>query len=94
MCTIACTTDAASTVNSSLPPTSARKSAWRKSLAVLRRVEPYGQSAVLLSLRLIYGWFFVQTGWGKLMNFERTTGFFQSLGLPAPAFMAALVLGG
>jgi|GEM_PF-1616611 len=59
--------------------------------ALLRRVEPHAQSVLLLALRLLYGALFAQTGWGKWMNFERTTGFFASLGLPAPAFMAALV---
>jgi len=46
---------------------------------------------VLLAFRLLYGWQFAQTGWGKLSNLERTTGFFESLGLPAPAIMAVLV---
>ena len=49
------------------------------------------QSPVLLVLRLFWGWQFVQTGWGKLMHLERTAGFFQGLGIPAPhlnAFMA------
>jgi putative oxidoreductase len=63
----------------------------RRAAAVLRKAEPYAQSAVLLALRLLYGGLFAQSGWGKLMNFERTTGFFSSLGLPAPSFMAALV---
>jgi putative oxidoreductase len=58
---------------------------------MLRRAEPYGQSTVLLGLRLIYGWQFAQTGWGKLMNLERTGGFFESIGIPAPLAMAALV---
>lgn len=68
---------------------------WRAILnrgtAVLRKFEPWGQSAVLLALRLLYGWLFAQTGWGKLMNLERTSGFFENLGLPAPALMARLV---
>lgn len=62
-----------------------------RSAAVLRRVEPHLQSAVLLALRLVYGFFFAQTGLGKLMHLERTSGFFESLGLPAPAATAALV---
>lgn len=57
----------------------------------MRKIEPYGQAVMLLALRLLYGWFFVQTGWGKLMHFENTTGFFSSLGLPIPALMAAMV---
>jgi putative oxidoreductase len=67
------------------------RAAINKTTRLLRRVEPHGQSAVLLALRLLYGWFFAETGWGKLMNFERTSGFFESLGLPAPAVMAGLV---
>jgi len=69
--------------------------AWRAALdrckRVLRRIEPYGQGVLVLALRLIYGWSFVETGWGKLMHFERTTDFFTGLGLPAPAFMAGAV---
>jgi putative oxidoreductase len=68
---------------------------WRAAIGrctrLLRKIEPHGQSAVLLSLRLIYGWFFVEAGWGKLMNFGRTTGFFASLGLPAPVLNAGAV---
>jgi len=67
------------------------KQTVRRITTALRRIEPHGQAAILLALRLIYGWFFVQTGWGKMANFERTIGFFHSLGLPVPSFMAALV---
>jgi len=63
----------------------------RAVVETLRRAEPYAQSTVLLALRLLYGWQFAQTGWGKLSNLERTTGFFESLGLPAPAITAMLV---
>ncbi len=64
---------------------------WRGFTQVLQRVEPHGQSAVLAALRLLYGWQFVQTGWGKLANLERTSMFFESLGLPNPDFMAAFI---
>lgn len=67
------------------------RAAIRKVTAVIRKTEPYAQSTLLFGLRLVYGWFFAQAGWGKLMNLERTSGFFESLGLPTPAFMAALV---
>lgn len=80
------------------PPTESKlvsQPTWRAAVnrtrALLRKLEPWGQSAVLLALRLVYGWFFAQTGWGKLVNFERTTAFFGSLGLPAPALTAGLV---
>jgi putative oxidoreductase len=51
------------------------------------------QSPLLLALRLFWGWQFVQAGWGKLMHLERTAGFFQSLGIPAPHF-SAIMAGG
>ncbi|MBW2264370.1 MAG: DoxX family protein [Deltaproteobacteria bacterium] len=65
--------------------------AWRSTTSALRRAEPYGQSVVLLALRLLYGGFFIQTGWGKLTHLEGTSGFFESLGLPAPFLTAVLV---
>lgn len=68
-----------------------RPAAIHKAFTLLRKVEPYGQSALLLGLRLLYGLFFVQAGWGKLVHLERTSGFFESLGLPAPLFTAGLV---
>lgn len=83
--------DATSALNVQAPALPAWRSTINRTTALLRGLEPHGQAAVLLALRLVYGWFFAQTGWGKLMNFERTSGFFESLGLPAPAFMAALV---
>ncbi len=42
------------------------------------------QSPLLLALRLYWGWQFSQTGWGKLTHLERTTQFFQGLGIPYP----------
>jgi len=62
-----------------------------KAFILARRIEPHVQSALLLALRLLYGWLLIQTGLGKFTNFQGTTSFFASLGLPAPAFMAALV---
>ncbi|MBI5490436.1 MAG: DoxX family protein [Deltaproteobacteria bacterium] len=64
---------------------------WQRATTALRRIEPWGRSALLLALRLLYGWQFVQTGWGKLANLDRTTGFFEILGLPAPGATAVLV---
>lgn len=46
------------------------------------------QAPLLLIIRLYWGWAFAQTGWGKLMNLERTTNFFASLNLPAPKLNA------
>ena len=51
------------------------------------------RSPVLLVLRVFWGWQFVQTGWGKLMNLERTAGFFANLGIPVPHANAVLAGG-
>jgi putative oxidoreductase len=64
-----------------------------KSHSLAKSIEPYAQSTVLLFLRITIGWTFFLTGRGKLANFERTTHFFESLGIPAPAFHAGLVGG-
>jgi len=48
------------------------------------------QSPLLLVIRLYWGWSFAQTGWGKLTHLERTTGFFESLNLPAPKLNAIM----
>ena len=44
-----------------------------------------------LVARIIVGWVFVESGWGKLHHLDKVTGFFTDLGLPAPAFQAHLV---
>jgi len=64
-----------------------------KLLGIAARINPYVQSAVLLFLRIMIGWTFYLTGKGKLANFDRTTNFFTSLHIPAPAFHAGLVGG-
>jgi putative oxidoreductase len=48
------------------------------------------QSLLLLVIRLYWGWAFFLTGKGKLMDLERVTGFFQSLGIPLPHAQALL----
>jgi putative oxidoreductase len=48
------------------------------------------QSALLLALRLYWGWSFFQTGKGKLMNLDQTTEFFSTLHIPFPALNATL----
>jgi putative oxidoreductase len=40
--------------------------------------------------RLTVGLVFFQSGWGKLHDLERVTGFFNELGIPNPAFQARL----
>lgn len=51
------------------------------------------QPVVLLVLRLYWGVSFAQAGWGKFMNWERTVGFFTSLGLPMPELNVAMASG-
>jgi hypothetical protein len=44
-----------------------------------------------LATRLVIGLAFFQAGTGKFRNFENVIGFFDSLGIPFPAFNAGLV---
>lgn len=55
----------------------------------LTRISSSLQSAVLLALRLYWGWSFFQTGKGKLMNLDQTTEFFATLHIPFPTVNAA-----
>ena len=48
------------------------------------------QSFLLLVVRLYWGWHFFLTGKGKLMDLEKPTEFFQSLGIPFPHAQAML----
>jgi len=73
-----------------MPPTSNGRS-----LSVARRL--YGllvsganllQSPFLLLVRLYWGWQFFLTGKGKLLNLERTSDYFSSLGIPMPTVSA------
>jgi putative oxidoreductase len=48
------------------------------------------QSPFLLILRLYWGWQFFLAGKGKLMNLDRTAGFFQSLNIPMPKLNAIM----
>lgn len=56
-------------------------------------IASYGQSPLLLLVRLYWGWQFAQTGWGKLHNLDQIAGFFAQLNLPSPHFTAAFVAG-
>ena len=55
-------------------------------------VPPAGvlQSLLLLIIRLYWGWGFFLTGKGKLMDLEKPTAYFQSLGIPLPHAQAIL----
>src|SRR6202044_2132632 len=51
------------------------------------------RSPFLLAVRLYWGWQFVQSGWGKMHQIGKITGFFMSLNIPFPAFNAYFVSG-
>jgi putative oxidoreductase len=57
------------------------------------RVDSYLQSPFLLAVRLYWGWQFAQTGWGKMHNIAKITGFFASLNIPFPAASAPIISG-
>ncbi len=44
----------------------------------------------VLSMRLFIGFFFTETGWGKIHNLDGMTARFMEWGIPFPAFNAAL----
>jgi len=49
------------------------------------------ESPFLLTVRLYWGWQFVQTGIGHITHLDKVTGYFGDLGIPAPAVMAPLI---
>lgn len=49
------------------------------------------QNPLLLFIRLYFGWQIAQTGWGKLNNLDRVSGYFTTLNLPAPHLTAVFV---
>jgi putative oxidoreductase len=53
----------------------------------------YLQSPFLLAIRLYWGWQFALTGWGKMHNIAKITGFFMGLNIPFPAFNAHFISG-
>jgi putative oxidoreductase len=66
---------------------------YLKTIALAEKVfAPFG-SLVLLALRLVWGWQFLTTGFGKVQNHERVTEFFASLGIPMPGLNAWFVGG-
>jgi putative oxidoreductase len=62
--------------------------AYEKFASIAGRAE----CALLLAIRLYWGFQFAQDGWGKLTHLARVTEFFASLNLPAPG-MTALAVG-
>jgi putative oxidoreductase len=65
----------------------------RPLLAKFDTAAAFLQAPLLLAVRLYWGWQFAQTGWGKLMNLDRTAGFFASLDIPLPKLNAVLAGG-
>ena len=55
---------------------------------LLATIAGFLESPFLLAIRLWWGWSFFLTGKGKLLNLEKTTGFFTDLGLPLPKLNA------
>jgi putative oxidoreductase len=58
-----------------------------RALAILSR----GQPAAMLLARLSVGLLFLSTGWGKVHDIPKVTGFFESLGIPMPGLNAVVV---
>ena len=59
----------------------------------VERVTDKLASLAPLATRLVIGLAFFQAGTGKFRHFENVIGFFDSLGIPFPAFHAGLVAG-
>lgn len=49
------------------------------------------QKAVLLGIRLVWGFLFAQAGWGKWQDIGKVTSFFTDLGIPFPMLNAYVV---
>lgn len=60
---------------------------------IFGKVEPALRDLALLFARITIGWSFFVAGKGKLGSLDGVTGYFESLGIPAPGFHAALVGG-
>jgi putative oxidoreductase len=65
-------------------------SLYQKLDGLLAFIAGWLRSPFLLLVRLYWGWGFFQTGKGKLMNLDRTAGFFESLHIPAPKLNAIM----
>ncbi len=62
----------------------------RSLLDKLETIASFFQSPLLLVIRLYWGIAFARTGWGKLMNLDRTAGYFESLHIPMPKLNAIM----
>lgn len=63
---------------------------WHLAHRCLDKVASHLRDPLLLAIRLYWGWQFFQTGKGKLMNLDNTTGFFIELGIPFPKLNAII----
>jgi putative oxidoreductase len=66
-------------------------SAIAKAYAQFARLFNYLQCALLLAIRLYWGWQFAQDGWGKVHHLDRVSSYFAQLNLPAPHMTALFV---
>ncbi len=69
------------------------KTMFEKYYRILIRGSEALQSPFLLLVRLYWGWQFIQTGWGKINNIAKVTGFFTQLGIPFPGLNAQFIAG-
>lgn len=69
------------------------KATIEKCYGYLNRAGEVLQSPFLLLVRLYWGWQFIQTGWGKINNIPKVTGFFTELGIPLPGLNAHFIAG-
>lgn len=63
---------------------------WTLANTTVDKIATYLPDPLLLAIRLYWGWQFFETGKGKLMNLERTVGFFTELGIPLPKLNAIM----
>jgi putative oxidoreductase len=66
-------------------------SSLRSLYRLFSKVSSKLQSPFLLAIRLYWGWQLAQSGWGKLHNIDKVTGFFASLNIPFPHMNAVAV---
>src|SRR5262245_65088711 len=55
------------------------------------RSRSFFASLELLLVRVVLAAVFIPSGWGKLQDLDKVTGFFTKLGIPYPHFTATLV---
>jgi len=65
-------------------------SSYNKLDGLLATLGGWLQPVLLLIIRGWWGWSFFLTGKGKLMNLDKTAGFFADLGIPLPKLNAIL----